>query len=67
MDFSGPPPEAAARLVEDTMARARGRLAALEQAGEELTSLGEDGDADLRRQRLLDGLVQAFGRQPETT
>ncbi|HTM83752.1 MAG TPA: hypothetical protein VL179_02435 [Mycobacterium sp.] len=67
MDFSGPPPEAAARLVDDTMARARGRLAALEHVGEELAGLGEDGDAHRRRERLLAGLVEAFGPQPEAT
>lgn len=54
-------------LFEDTMARARGRLAALERAGDGLIDLRGARDAATRRQHLLDGLVAELGQEREAT
>lgn len=62
MVSSAPPPDFRA-----TMARARGRLEALERAGDDLAALRDGADAVKRRRRLLDDLAAEFGRQPETT
>lgn len=67
MDSSDPPHEAAARVLEDTMARARHRLAALERVREDLAALGEHAEDSRRRGRLLDDLTTAFGGQQEAT
>lgn len=67
MDSSDPRPEAPALLFEDTMARARGRLAALEQARDDLCGLRDDAGDRRRRRRLLDGLAVEFGGEQEAT
>ncbi|MDV3130084.1 hypothetical protein M1247_34635 [Mycobacterium sp. 21AC1] len=67
MDSSGPPPEALALMFEETMARARGRLAALEQACDDLAGRRDDPGYLGRRRQLLNGLACEFGDEQEAT
>ncbi|WP_157894361.1 hypothetical protein [Mycolicibacterium wolinskyi] len=52
---------------EDAMARARGRLMALERAADGLAGLRDADDAATRRRQLLDGLVADLGHEREAT
>ncbi|MGV0741484.1 hypothetical protein [Mycolicibacterium sp. XJ870] len=54
-------------IFDDVMARARGRLTALERAGAGLAGLRDDADTAQRRQQLLDGLVAELGQEREAT